>query len=717
MLRKSTTTLFIFFVFLSSLLADEGLWLPIFLKQLNEKDMRNLGMKLKAEDIYSINKGSLKDAVVLFGGGCTGEIVSSEGLLFTNHHCGYGQIQSHTTIENNILKNGFWAKSHSEELKCSGLTVSFISRIEDVSDLVLKGVIATMNEVERQTQIDKNIESLKSTIKKEAYEDLSIKSFFAGNQYFAFISITYKDIRLVGSPPESIGKFGSDTDNWEWPRHTGDFSVFRVYAGQDNLPAEYNENNKPFIPKHFLPISLNGIKEGDFTMVFGFPGRTDEYLPAVAVKQITQSINPIRIAMRDKALKIMDAKMRIDPKIKIQYASKYAGIANSWKKWIGESQGIEKKHGIDKKKKYEQEFTSRIKLNPDWQTSYSNILPQFDILYNENEKYIVSKEGMAEMFSRIVEIFRPASSALQLIKAFETKGQDGFDVTKATIIKGIPGFYKNFNIDIDREMFVELMKIYKQKVNADYIPGSVSKLNEKDALELYNNSVFNDEAKWRNILQLPSTEAIMGINNDPIIKLLKEANDFNLAVLSPKSNDLQNQITTLQRSYMKAQMEVFNEKKFYPDANSTMRVSYGKVKSYSPKDGVTYNIQTTIDGVMEKYIASDYEFDLDAHYRDLYNRKDYGRYGQKGTLPVCFLGANHTTGGNSGSPVIDANGNLIGLNFDRVWEGTMSDMNYDSEICRNIIVDIRYVLWIIDKYAGAQNLINEMTIVQKNKSK
>lgn len=698
---------------LTNLMADEGLWLPLFLKQLNEKEMRNLGMKIKAEDIYNVNKGSLKDAVILFGSGCTGSLVSSDALLITNYHCGYSQIASHSSLEDNKLKNGFWAKTRKDEIRCSGLTVTFISRIDEVTDIVLKSVNANANEIERQSQIDKNIEALKISLKKEANEDVSIKSFFAGNQYFAFITKTYKDIRLVGAPPESLGKFGDDSDNWTWPNHTGDFALFRVYAGKDNQPADYDVNNIPFKPKSFLPISLNGVKEGDFTMVFGFPGRTDEYLPSVAVQHIAESIDPVRTEFRDKALKIMNSKMKKDPKIKIQYASKYRALANYWKKWIGERKGLLKTHAIDKKKVYETEFLKRINLNQSWKSSYGNILDEFGALYSVFDKYDAAKEANAEVFSRTIDIFKQANSAVQLANSYSENGQKAYEETSGKLLNGLSGFYKNYDVEIDREMFVELLMLYKEEVDKNLIPENIKNITPQTANDIFKSSVLIDENKWRDVLKLEPNEAIQIIKSDPIVKLINEVNDFNKTLIIPKVNELQTKINALQRLYMKAQMDVFNEKKFYPDANSTLRISYGKVKSYSPRDGVKYNYQTTIDGIMEKYIPGDYEYDLDNHFLDLYNKKEYGRYAQNGTLPVAFIGTNHTTGGNSGSPVIDAKGQLIALNFDRVWEGTMSDLNYDPDLCRNIMVDIRYILWIIDKYAGATYLINEMTINQK----
>lgn len=696
--------------------ADEGMWLPIFLKQLNEKEMKAAGMKLKAEDIYSINKGSLKDAIVQFGGGCTGEIVSSQGLLFTNHHCGFGQIQSHSTLEHNYIKDGFWAMKPEQELPCSGLTVTFITRIEDVTRQALAGVTDLMSETERQSKIDRNINQTLASITRQPYEDVSIKPFFAGNQYFAFVSLTYKDVRMVGAPPESLGKFGADTDNWVWPRHQADFSVFRIYADADNLPAEYSASNKPFVPKHFFPISLNGIKENDFTMVMGFPGTTNEYLPEVAVKQATESINPVRINLRSKALNIMDAKMRSNALTKIQYASKYNSIANAWKKWIGESQGVARTKGLERKKNYENEFLKRVNADTALQMKYGDLISLFEKKYREFEKYAIAREANAEVFGRILDFPKIGNQALQLIKIYETQGEAEYQKLFSKFQPGFSGFYKNFDAEIEKEMFAELLMIYKASVETGLQPTSITKMDKDQFASIFQSSNLINEVKMNTLYKLPAADAVKIIKEDLLVMMLKEVNEFNQSTISPKSTLYSSELASMQRKYMQAQMEVFKEKKFYPDANSTLRVSYGKVKSYSPRDALNYGFSTNIDGVIEKYIPGDYEFTLEQRYLDLYNKKDFGRYASKGTLPVCFIGSNHTTGGNSGSPAIDARGNLIGINFDRVWEGTMSDINYDPSICRNIMVDIRYVLWVIDKYAGAGYLLDEMKIIQKKKN-
>jgi len=713
MKMKSLFLCLIFFVSrISSALANEGMWLPIFLSQLNEKEMRAAGMKLKASDIYDINKGSLKDAIVLFGGGCTGEVVSDKGLLFTNHHCGYGQIQSHSTVERNYLKDGFWSKSMAEELPCPGLSVTFISRIEEVTQAVFMGVKESMTEAARQKTIDENISKLKPAMNLAAHEDLVVRSFFTGNRYFAFVTVTYTDIRLVGAPPESIGKYGSDTDNWVWPRHTGDFSVFRIYAGADNLPSAFSGSNVAYKPKHFLPISLKGIKEGDFTMVFGFPGRTDEYLTGAAVAQTAQVINPLRVELRDRALKIMDSYMRTDEATKIKYAGKYAGIANSWKKWLGESQGIAKTNGLERKNKYESDFNGKVVANADWKAKYGNLTTDLSNNYKNLEIYALNREAFSEVFSRLPDAPRLASQIQNLINTAHQKGAELFKADLVKFRENLPGFYTNYDANIDREMFLALIKIYRMRIPIDQQPGILRNITQEELDKVWQNSAVWSKDKLDILLGLDPEAVEVALENDPLVNLVSECNNFFIANIMPKYNEYLGLIGPLQRKYMQAQIEVFKERKFYPDANGTMRVSFGQVKSYAPRDAVQYEWQTDIDGVVEKYIPGDYEFDLSSKYLDLYKKRDFGRYASNGTLPICFIGSNHTTGGNSGSPAIDAKGRLIGINFDRVWEGTMSDLNYDASICRNIMVDVRYVLWVIEKYGGAGHLIEEMKIVE-----
>lgn len=695
--------LLISFISLSSLAAkaDEGMWLPLLLEKLNEKQMKSLGMKISAKDIYNINSGSLKDAIVSFGGFCTGEIISSKGLVLTNHHCGFDAVQNHSTLDHNYIKDGFWAKNYNEELPNQGLFVTFIVRIEDVSKAALNGVTADMTEGQRQARITRNMAEINSAAKKESYQESFVRAFFEGNQYFLFVTETYRDVRLVGAPPSSIGNFGKDTDNWIWPRHTGDFSMFRIYAGKDNKPAAYSPDNVPYVPKKSLSISLDGVAEKDFTMVFGFPGRTTEYLPGSAVEQIATLNDPLKISIRDKALAIIDGFMRRDEQIKIQYAAKYASISNSWKKWQGEVLGLTRTNAVDKKKTYEAEFQKRVNANPQWKTQYGDLLNDLNAAYAELRPYGELRDYHNEIMPKI-ELFLVYGQLTLLDRA---RSSTNYNTVLARFKDWQKDFYAEYNPVVDKKLFEALIPLYpngRVKGIAD-----ISKLTE----DIYNATDFDDAQKTMNMTSQDPSTLLEALKTDPGYKLfLGLAQSYNDSIL-PRLTEIQNRINQLQRTYMQAQMEVFKEKTFYPDANSTMRVTYGNVKGYVPRDGAKYDYYTYLDGVMEKYIPGDYEFDVSPKLRELYAKKDYGQYGKNGKMPVCFIASNHTTGGNSGSPALDASGNLIGLNFDRVWEGTMSDINYDPSICRNIMVDIRYVLFIIDKYAGAGHLVKEMKLV------
>ena len=717
---RSLFTSLIFVFIINICTAGEGMWIPLLLKSLNEAEMQQMGMKLSAEDIYSINKGSLKDAIVHFGGFCTSELISPDGLLLTNHHCGYGQIQSHSSLEKNYLKNGFWASNRSEELANPGLTATFINRIIDVTDDVLKNVSEDLSVADRQSIVDQNIKKLSASIKREAYQDVSIRPFFDGNQYYAFVTSTYRDVRLVGAPPESIGKFGADTDNWVWPRHTGDFSLFRIYAGPDNLPADYSEENVPLKSKHYLPISLDGVEEGDFTMVFGFPGRTEEYLPSYAIKEIIDVLNPARIAIRETSLGIMDRFMRADEEIRIQYASKFARIANYWKKWIGEKMGLEKTKAVEKKKNFEQKFTSYLPKD----SPYRKILPEFEILYAERAPFAYVRDYYSEIAGRNIELMRVVRMADNLVSRYENNGREAYDEYKSRMKSSLESFYKDYSPEIDREVFSALLEMYKDNINKEFLPESMRSGERVDADGRDKSSpeylmiatMFSKKEKFIGLLEKEPEEVISAIKEDPLYRFAEEWKTIYDQKVALPYNNVQFRIDSLQRIYMKALIEVFPDRRFYPDANSTMRVTYGKVSSYSPSDAVKYMPVTHLEGVMEKYVPGDYEFDVSEKLIELYESKDYGKYADDdGKLPICFIGTNHTTGGNSGSPAIDANGNLIGLNFDRAWEGTMSDYNYDPSICRNIMVDVRYILFVIDKYAGASHLIEEMTLVHPKK--
>lgn len=699
--------------------ATEGMWLPQLLSKLNEKEMKAMGMKISAADIYSINKGSLKDAIVSFGGFCTAEVISSQGLLLTNHHCGYGAIQSHSSITNNYLENGFWARNQAEELPNEDLTATFIVRIEDVTKQALLNVTANMSERERQSAIDKQLNEIKKNVKKEAWEDVMIRPFFEGNQYYLFVTETYKDVRLVGTPPSSIGKFGSDTDNWVWPRHTGDFSMFRIYAGKDNRPAPYSKDNVPLKPKHFLPISLKGLKANDFTMVFGFPGRTTEYLPSEAVKLTVDVLDSAKVAMRDAALKVMDGYMRKDEQIKIQYASKYASTANYWKKWMGEMQGVKQTGGIEKKIAGEAKFRELVNANASWKQTYGQVLDSLNEQYRIITPYAQARDYYSELV-RNVELFTINDKLISFLNEVHEKGTAQYDQLRTRFLEDMKSFYQNYNAEVDHDVSVQLLDIYFKGVHSRYIGGEAYQIwmeTNKDgratADRLYQESSLVSLEKLEALLANPYTTVVAQMWKDPATRLGMALRKGFSENVSKTLNETQANINRLQRIYMQAQMDVLGStKRFYPDANSTLRITYGKVDGYKPRDAVNYDYYTYLDGVMEKYKPGDYEFDVPAKLIELHQKKDYGRYGVNGKMPVCFIASNHTTGGNSGSPALDAYGNLVGLNFDRTWEGTMSDINYDAAICRNIMVDIRYVLFIVDKFAGATHLVNEMKLVK-----
>lgn len=691
-----------------------GMWIPSLLNGMNESEMKSLGMKISAKDIYDVNNSSLKDAVPHFNGGCTAEVISQKGLILTNHHCGYGAIQNHSTVEHDYLQDGFWAYKMEEELPNKGMVVTFVVRIEDVTSKILEGTESLSDEAQKQKKIQDNIQLYSEKLPKETWQENKIKTFYDGNQYLLFVTETYKDVRLVGAPPSSIGKFGSDTDNWVWPRHTGDFSLFRIYADKNNRPAEYSVDNVPYKPKHFLPISTKGIKEDDFTMVMGYPGRTQEYLPSFAVEQIVNDLNPAKIEIRDAALKVQDGFMRKDQAIKIQYASKFASVANYWKKWIGESKGLKKSNAVGIKQKFEADFMNRV-AKAGKQAEYGNLLSEFEKNYAEIKDYAVARDYFSEVVLRNTELLSFGFKLYQLEQVYTSKGEQSFNDRKNNLIAGFEDSYKDFNAQVDEKVFEQLIQLYATKSPKQFLPSTLENINANTlAKEIYATSSLTSYDKLKELLNGDAKSVIEKLNNDKGFQLVKSLADAYFTKIAPTYSEIDLKNSATQRTYMKAIVELFPNDRIFPDANSTLRVTYGQVKGYAPQDAVYYEPITYLDGVMEKYVPGDYEFDVSQKLIDLYNKKDYGNYAAKnGKLPVNFIATNHTTGGNSGSPAIDAKGNLIGLNFDRVWEGTMSDIYYSPDICRNIMVDIRYVLFIIDKYANAQNIISELKLVKK----
>ncbi|WP_227411548.1 S46 family peptidase [Cruoricaptor ignavus] len=683
-----------------------GMWIPT---ELNEKEMKQLGMKISAKDIFSRDKPSIKDAVVQFNGGCTAEIVSPKGLLLTNHHCGYGQIQSHSSVQNDYLRNGFWAKNMAGELPNPGVTVDFIVDIIDVTAQILPTSNLTENE------INANIQRVSQSFRTEPYQKVSVKPMYYGNKYYAYIIETFKDVRLVGAPPESIGKFGSDTDNWVWPRHTGDFAFFRIYADKNNKPAEYSKDNVPFVPKHFLPVSIKDKNEDDFTFVFGFPGRTQEYLPAIAVQKIMTDINPAMISVRDVALKTLNEKMRADDATRIKYASKYASVANYWKKWIGEAEGLKKSNAVGKKLAYEQKLISK---NPAMKTTIDGL----NKAYNEQAPYALHRAYYGELLrnAETLAIADFYSTYLNLSQSGKLDAE-----TLKNLKSRLNRIYRNYDAELDAKVTAKLLALYANQIPQQFLPKNFAQYKDENRNlpaieEMSKNSVITGRATLNGISAtadldkfLANPSLLQNLQNDPLIKLSAEIKNNYLQTTEPKFAALQNEIDALQKKFMAEQMATDKERQFFPDANSTLRVTYGQVKGSNPRDAVHYNYQTHLSGVMEKYIPGDYEFDVPAKLIDLYNRKDFGIYKDKtGDVPLAFTATNHTTGGNSGSPALDAYGNLIGLNFDRQWEGTMSDINYDPKFSRNIMVDTKYILFIVDKFADSKWLLDEMKIVK-----
>lgn len=695
-----------------------GMWIPSLLKGSNEAEMKALGMKISADDIYSVNTSSLKDAVPHFDGGCTAEMISSKGLLLTNHHCGYDNIQSHSTVEHDYLTDGFWAYKMSDELPNKDLTVTFIIKIEDVTAKIFEGVTGLATEIEKQKKIQQNMAALSKSFPREAWQEAMIRTFYDGNQYLLFVTETFKDVRLVGAPPSSIGKFGSDTDNWVWPRHTGDFSLFRIYADKNNHPAEYATDNVPYQPKHFFPISAKGIQENDFTMVMGYPGRTQEYLPSFAVEQIVNDLNPAKIEIRDAALKVQDGFMRKDNAIKIQYASKYAGVANYWKKWIGETKGLKKSNAVALKKDFEKKFQERVN-KAGKQSEYGTLLSDFEKNYNEIKPYAIAKDYFTEVVLRNSEILSFGYRLYQLEQVYNSKGDQAFTDRKNNLIAVFEGLYKDYSAPVDEKVFEQLIHLYATKSPKQFLPESIQKINPAVSARLvFDNSKLTNYNGLKELLNGDAKSVVERMNQDPAYQLVKLIADSYQKIVAPKFDEINIKNIALQRTYMKGIMEFFPNDRIFPDANSTLRVTYGQVKGYKPSDAVVYEPVSYLDGVIEKYVPGDYEFDVPKKLIDLYYAKDFGNYADKnGKMPLAFIATNHTTGGNSGSPALDANGNLIGLNFDRVWEGTMSDIYYSPEICRNIMVDARYILFIIDKFAHATNLIEELTIVYPKSKK
>lgn len=712
----------LFFVFLATLgRADEGMWLPLLIDRLNYVDMQKEGLKLTAEEIYSINHSSLKDAIIQFGNGCTGEMISSQGLVLTNHHCGYGAIQSHSTIDHDYLADGFWAMDLKEELPNEGLTARFLVRIEDVTARVLEGLNDQMTESERNAKISELSKAIHSEATQGTGYDARVASFFNGNEFYLFVYEVFRDVRLVGAPPSSIGKFGADTDNWMWPRHTGDFALFRVYTGPDGKPASFSTENIPMKPRHHLPVSLDGYEKGDFAMIMGYPGSTDRYLTSWGVNLAIEISNPTIVKIREKKLNIMRKDMDADREVAIKYASKYAGISNYWKYFIGQTRGLKRLKVLEDKQKIESEFQSWVNADPARKEKYGKVLSDIESAYKTYGEYTLQRWYFIESVMRGAEVMTLAQSFTGLGNELgeETPSQEKIDRMKQALTKSVERHFKNYNRPTDVKLLSAMLQMYYENVPVQQQPEAFRQMVAKNkgdfnriAGNIFARSIFADEAKVRAFLEKPS------------LKVLKKDPAYTLSVMmvekyreNQKNLDAANEMLERgNRLFVAGLREMQPERKFYPNANSTMRLTYGKVLDYYPADAVHYNYFTTLKGVMEKEDPDNWEFVVPAKLKALYEKKDFGPYAMdNGQMPVAFLSTTDITGGNSGSPVINGKGELIGLAFDGNWEAMSGDIAFEPELQRTISVDIRYVLFIIDKYAGAKNIINELTLVPKGR--
>jgi len=696
---------------------DEGMWLPLLIDRLNIETMQKMGLKLSAEEIYSVNSSSLKDAIVSFNGYCTGEIISEKGLLLTNHHCGYGAIQNHSSVENDYLGNGFWAKSHEEEMPNEGLFVDFLIKMNNVSAEVLDSIDYSTPEKVREELINERIKAIQERETQDSHYWSEVKSFFGGSEYYVFIYERYNDVRLVGTPPESIGKFGGDTDNWMWPRHTGDFALFRVYMSPDGGPAEYSENNIPLVPKHHLPISLDGVNEGDFTMVLGYPGGTDRYLSSFGVNSATSLYNPNVVKVREEKLNILNKYMRADRALNIMYASKKARISNYWKYYIGQTKGLKRLGIYEKKQGLEARFSDFIALTDLNKSIYGTVLSDIKAAQIELDKTTLPRIYLNEAAWGGPSFIKLARRSEKLIKAIKGENDSLLLVAIDNFKDEVTKSFKEYDKAVDQEIFVKMMEMYHNNVPKEQLPKIIKKMAEKYkgdfqkwGKNIYSKSIFVDKKKMMNFFKNPSAKLI---EKDPCYKIQKSILDNYFNEIVPKRRAPQKSIQIAERLLIDGLRKMSPEKVFYPNANFTMRLTYGSVGKYRPSNAVLFDYATTLDGVMEKWDNENPEFIVPEKLVELYKTGDYGEYAnQNGDINVCFISNNDITGGNSGSPVINQNGHLVGCAFDGNWEAMSGDIAFEHELQRTISVDARYILFIIDKFAGASNIIEELTLVK-----
>ena len=727
---KKNIAIALAFIFASSTFtvkADEGMWLPLLIKRLNHVDMQKCGLQLTAEEIYSVNNSSLKDAIVALGGGfCTGEIISGEGLMLTNHHCGFGTIQANSTTEHDYLTDGFWAMNKEQEIPAD-FGVWFLDRMDDVTDIVLEGVTDEMKEGERTALIQKNIAALKAKESAEKGDDfrLQIKSFYYGNEYYMFKYNVFNDVRLVGAPPSSIGKYGGDTDNWMWPRHTGDFSMFRVYANKNNKPAEFAKDNVPYKPKHHLPVSIAGVEEGDYAMIMGYPGSTDRYLTSYGVQDAVSVEQPARVLIRRTKLDIMEIGMNKEQKVRIQYASKHASTSNYWKYFVGQSAQLVKNNVYDKKKAIEDAYIKWSNADKTRAAKYGNAIKLIAEAYEKNNQYTLPNVYFEEAIFQGPDVFSFVMSNFGFRSAMKgalaSEDEEKIEAAKKGIKEAAPAYFKDYNQEIDENLLASMLEMFASNVDEKYHPATLTEIKtkyKKDfkafAKKYYSKSPFTSEEKLTLWLDKFSKKAV---EKDPIYNLMNEFIDIYIQqIIMPQQLSAES-LARGMRLFVDGTKQMNKDKAYASDANSTMRVTYGNVLAYDGADAIHYHHITTLEGVMQKEVVTDnknHEFYVPKKLKDLYNSKDYGQYAMKdGRLPVGFLSNNDITGGNSGSPVINAKGQLIGTAFDGNWEAMSGDIYFEPNIQRTISVDIRYTLFIIDKYAGAGHLVKEMTLVKE----
>ena len=701
--------------------ADEGMWLLPLLQQQKFPEMQALGLKLQDYDIYSPDSASLKDAVVIFGGGCTGEIVSPDGLLLTNHHCGYGQIQQHSTLEHDYLTDGFWATTREQELPNPGLTVTFIDKIEDVTDYVKKELEKDTDPQSMNFLSPKYLNGLaKAKVGEKFLQDnpgteVEIKAFYGGNVYYMFTKKIYSDIRLVGAPPSSVGKFGADTDNWMWPRHTGDFSVFRVYADANGNPAEYSESNVPLRPKRWFKISVKGVEEDDYAMMMGFPGRTNKYYTSWEVAERRDIDNTVRINIRNLRQEVMLDEMLKDPSVRIQYASKYAGSTNAYKNAIGSNWAIKKRNFEQVKKEEQDRLIAWAQKNNE--SSYPEALSTLEQIVSDRKDLRFRSWMLDEAILRGIEFTKVPTEVQSVSDALRGKERNEQQKQIRLLDMAYHRFAdKDYAPEVDKKIAKVMLKEYRRLVPAKSQPAYFSLIDKKFKGDvdhfvdyLFDKSIYGSEENFDKFKTRPSVKAL---EQDPMILFAKSVQEEK-ANLNAALADFDSGYALAHKEYVKGLLAMYQDKANFPDANFSLRLTFGQVKGYRPKDAVYYNCQTTLDGVMEKEDSTNWEFVVPSRLKALYEAKDFGRYQMPaGRMPVAFSATTHTTGGNSGSPVLNANGELIGINFDRNWEGVGGDIQYLPDYQRSIIVDIRYVLFLIDKYAGAGYLLEEMDLVE-----